>query len=355
VNAGFSGSYDPADVSFLLTPLDLPTLTVAEKEQLLRSGGRHYSEILSAEAPPSAEYLAAYRIALAANAGRLARDVCALAAALAARPASPAGLALVSFARAGTPIGILLGRALRRLGHPASHYSISIVRDRGIDPAALGHVLARHAGGDLVFIDGWTGKGTIARELRGSADLPRLGVAPFLAVVADPAGQADLAATGEDYLIPSGILNGIVSGLVSRSVIPPGLAPGAFHGCRVLHELAEHDLSREFIEAVDGVMQGLGPVPPARWPEAGRADRARACARLVAALQDRFAIADINLIKPGLAEATRAVLRRQPRAVLMAGDDDGTLAHLSLLCAERGVAVTRIADLENYRAVAILA
>lgn len=354
MTACFSGSYDPADVTFLLTPIDLPTTSIAEKEALMREG-RHYSEILSAEVPPSPDYLAAYHSALAENAERLATDICALASALAERPSSPAGLVLVSFARAGTPIGVLINRALCRTGKQVTHYSISIVRDRGIDPAALAYVLARHAPSDVVFIDGWTGKGAISRELRGSIDLLRLGVNPYLVVVADPAGQADLAATGEDYLIPSGILNGIVSGLVSRSVIVPEFPPEVFHACRVLHELADQDLSREFVETIDRIARRLPFVPPAQWPEPKRAQRARSCARLVESLQARYRIADVNLIKPGLAETTRAVLRRNPRVVLMARESSEELVHLLLLCAENNVPVDRTSDLENYLAVAILA
>lgn len=352
----FSGSYDPADVSFLLTPLDLPMMTVAEKESLLRSGARHYSEVLSAESPPSAAYLAAYQAALAQNGARLAADVKALAAALAKRSASPAGLALVSFARAGTPIGVLLRRELARLGMAAQHYSVSIVRDRGIDAAALDHIMARHAPGDVVFVDGWTGKGTISRELRGSPDLPRLGLEPYLVVVADPGGQAELAATGEDYLIPSGILNGIVSGLVSRSAIVPELKPGQFHACRMLHEMAPHDLSRAFVDRIEALICELPSCSPALWSDAERSSRLEACQRLVGRLVTDHGITDVNRIKPGLAEATRAVLRRQPRSLLVSGSEgDGALDHLLLLCAEREVEVTRVDNLEGYRAVALLA
>jgi Phosphoribosyl transferase (PRTase)/PELOTA RNA binding domain len=354
VTAAFPGSYDPADVAFLLTPLELPTISVAEKETLLRTGARHYSELLSAEACPSPAYLAAFRAALAVNGARLARDIAALAAALAQRPAGPGGLAIVSFARAGTPIGVLIGRALRRAGKTAVHYSISIVRDRGIDPAALRHIAARHAPQDIVFVDGWTGKGAIAREMHRSADLAALGIAPYLVVVADPAGQADLAATGEDYLIPSGILNGIVSGLVSRSVIPVDLPPGSFHGCRVLDELAPHDLSREFVNEIDRLVRAHSGTQAAQWTRADRAARSAACARLLRRLAADYAITDINRIKPGLAEATRAVLRRQPRALLARPTDDGALDHLTVLCAERQVPMIRTDDLEGYRAVAIL-
>lgn len=350
----FSGSYDPSDVTFLLTPMEIPLMTVAEKEELLREGRRHYSEVLSAEYPPSPEYLAAYRVALSANSARLAQDIARISGALAKRATSTAGMALVSFARAGTPIGVLLSRALRRAGLTLSHYSISIVRDRGIDETALEYILERHEPRDLVFIDGWTGKGAISRELRKSEFLQHREVEPFLAVVADPAGQADLAATGEDYLIPSGILNGIVSGLVSRSVIPVGLRAGQFHTCRQLHELAPHDISRSFVDEIDNIACGLPQNEAACWPPADRRERAAACARLVASLQERYKLRDVNRIKPGLAEATRAVLRRQPRELLISGPQDGALEHLLLLCSERKVSVRRSNSLEGYRAVAVL-
>jgi hypothetical protein len=181
-------------------------------------------------------------------------------------------------------------------------------------------------------------------------------VEPYLVVVADPGGQAELAATGEDYLIPSGILNGIVSGLVSRSAIVLELAPGQFHACRTLDELAPHDLSRAFVDHIDAIMRELPPPHPAAWSDAARGARLAACQRLVERMIADHAITDVNRIKPGLAEATRAVLRRQPRALLVSGDEtDGALAHLLLLCAERDVPVTRANDLEGYRAVALLA
>jgi hypothetical protein len=351
---GFSGSYDPADVTFLLTPVEIPLITVAEKEELLREGRRHYSEVLSVEAPPSPEYFAAYRAALSANSVRLAQHIVLLSGALAKRPSSRAGIALVSFARAGTPIGVLLSRALRRLGLKHFHYSISIVRDRGLDEAALDYILERHDPCDLVFIDGWTGKGAISMELRKSEFLKRREVKPFLAVVADPAGQADLAATGEDYLIPSGILNGIVSGLISRSVIPNELRAGQFHSCRELHELAPYDVSRSFVDQIDKLSLNLPQSQAARHPPVLRKERSAACARLLATLQERYKLHDVNRIKPGIAEATRAVLRRQPREILIARSIDGELDHLRLLCSEREVPVRHSTSLEGYRAVAIL-
>ena len=117
--APFSGSYDPEDVTFLLKPVTLQPTSVAEKELLIQSGRRHYSEMIPPEPVPGANYLALYRDALTRNAPRLAQDVASLAAALAAR--SKGRVVIASLARAGTPIGVLLLRALRRLGLRATH------------------------------------------------------------------------------------------------------------------------------------------------------------------------------------------------------------------------------------------
>ena len=64
----FSGSYDPDDVIFLLKPAIIAATPVAEKERLIQSGARHYSEMLSAERAPDARYMRLYRAALADNA-----------------------------------------------------------------------------------------------------------------------------------------------------------------------------------------------------------------------------------------------------------------------------------------------
>jgi hypothetical protein len=345
--APFSGSYDPDDVHFLMKPVALAPTEVAAKERLIQSGERHYSEMVPHEKVPGEAYLALYRDALARNGARLARDIADLAGALAQRRPR---VVIASLARAGTPIGVLLRRALRRLGVEAHHYSLSIIRDRGIDREALRHLAARHDPRDTVFVDGWTGKGAIAGELRASL----AGSSPFLAVVADPAGQADLAATSEDYLIPSGILGAIVSGLVSRSILNDALVgPGDFHACVHHRHLAPNDLSRAFVDAIDALAKGERPRPLARTG-AERVEAALACEDLVALLMRRHDVADRNRIKPGIAEATRAVLRRLPERLLVRDEGDADVSHLLLLARERGLAVGPLPADSRYRAVTII-
>ena len=46
------------------------------------------------------------------------------------------------------------------------HYSISIIRGRGIDDNAMKYLLSRYEPGQLLFVDGWIGKGAILNELK---------------------------------------------------------------------------------------------------------------------------------------------------------------------------------------------
>ena len=348
----FSGSYDPADVTFLLKPVTFAPTAIAEKEASIQSGKRHYSEMLSPETPPGETYLALYRAALDRNGARLAQDIATLAAALDLRSAGRPEIVLASLVRAGTPIGILLARALRRRGRHVAHYSISIIRDRGIDMQALAHIAARHDPADTVFVDGWTGKGAIAGELH--ATLAGTRFAPTLAVIADPAGRADIAATDDDYLIASGLLNGIVSGLVSRSILNADVVgPGDFHACVYYREQAAHDLSRAFVEHIDTLAAAAAPTTPIGIA-VHRAALAAECDALVATLMTMTGTTDRNRIKPGIAEATRALLRRLPDRLFVRDFADPDIAHLLHLAATKALHVGHLPPGSRYRAVAII-
>jgi len=350
---GFSGSYDPHDVTFLLKPVTMAATDVAEKEAAIQSGRHHYSEMIAPEGIPDQTYLALYYAALARNGERLAGDVASLAAALAQRRRGRE-IVLVSLARAGTPIGVLLARTLRAWGQRAVHYSISIIRDRGIDPVALAHIAARHDPRDAVFVDGWTGKGAIARELRTALAGNEHGFAPELAVIADPAGQADFAASDDDYLIASGLLNGIVSGLVSRSILNDRVVgPRDFHACVTYPQFAHADLSGAFVDAV-------GPMAANARPQAighhaaRREALSQGCEQLVETLLASAGTADRNRIKPGIAEATRALLRRMPERLLVRDPADDDVAHLIHLAHGHGIPIEPLAPDCHYRAVAII-
>lgn len=347
-----SGSYLPADVHILLRAMELAPTSVLEKERSIQRQQKHYSEMLGREEVPSGSHLAHFERALENNASRMAADVQALALGLAARYRQ-APIVLVSFVRAGLPVGVLLRRALLEQGRDVHHYGISIVRGRGIDTVALEHIIARHGARSIAFVDGWTGKGAIATELKRSlAGDHRFPDVPQLVVLADPCGRAWLAASAQDWLIPSGVLGATVSGLVSRSVWP---TDAGLHGCVVQHDLKAHDLTRPFIERVDAVRATVRASAAVPWAPAHADALQAATAKVFEYLCERFDTNDLNRIKPGIAEATRAVFRRVPDQVLVRDRCDPDVQLLIHLTRHAGIEVQEAGTaLGSYRAATLI-
>jgi len=339
------GSYAPDDVTFLLTDISdrIHEQPIEEREAALRSGARHYSETLAAERPLTPRYRELVDGLLLSGATRVAEMVAVLGERLLAECGPD--LVLVSLARAGTPVGVQIRRWLRRRhGIEVPHYGISIIRDRGIDMAAMRWLAAHHDPATLRLVDGWTGKGVICAEV--AAAVPGLAAEgitldPAVAVLADPGRATRLFATREDVLIPSACLNATISGLVSRTVLDKDLiGPDDFHGVKWYRELAAHDRSTDWIEMVEARFDAVGAAVPARLAaldgEAPADGRGMAETR---ALMAELGIEDVNLLKPGIGEATRVLLRRVPRMVLIDPVRRGDLTHVVELARERGVPV----------------
>lgn len=354
----FSGSYLAQDVAFLLTQIEMQPITnLDEKERLIQSGKRHYSELISIECLPSAPYLSLFHRAASANLPRMARDLIRVARVI--QQKRPNGIVLVSLARAGTPIGVALKRLYQDyFGRDVAHYSVSIIRDRGIDTAALDYICARHTPNSIAFIDGWTGKGAISGELHRAIsrynEARSVEVASELFVLADLAGTSGGCGSTDDYLIPSSILNATVSGLVSRTILNETIKPGQFHGCLFYRHLQKHDLSRWFI---DELMAAVGtrfatdnkqPIPVCDLQAASARSQV-----IVSNLMETFGIDNRNYIKPGIGESTRSLLRRAPRVLCLNSADDPETAHLRVLAKERGVPVGIMSSLP-LKAAAII-
>lgn len=360
----FSGSYPASDVRFLLKPIAVANTPVGIKEALIQSGQKHYSEMLTHENPPDEAYLGLFHQALADNKTLMAMDIMRLAERIVA--SRPRDITLVSLARAGTPIGVLLNRVLKKHFHTtADHYSISIIRDIGIDENALLHILKSHAADSIVFIDGWTGKGVIARQLtislREFKEKHRIEIRPELYVLADLSGMASVSASSEDYLIPSSILNATVSGLISRSVIDRSqLSASDFHGCLFYEKFAKADLSLLFIETliaeIDKLAENPSDLPPANQTVGDRQVKSmlrERSERFLDWIGQDYRISNHNLIKPGIGEATRAILRREADLLLIKQQNDPAIKHLIFLAESKNIRMQCISHLP-YRAVALI-
>ncbi|MBQ9407550.1 MAG: hypothetical protein IJU37_12540 [Desulfovibrio sp.] len=348
----FSGSYSPQDIVFLLQPADIPLTCLETKERLLQSGQKHYSDMLSEERPPSEEHMRIYHSAMQRGAARLALETLALASAIARRHQTTATITLASIARAGCPLGVLLKRALRSMGYAdVRHFGISVIRDRGVDKAAMTEIGKMAPGQNLYFVDGWTGKGAIAQELRRS-----LCAAPCtLVVLSDLCGQADVAASQEDWLIPFGILGAAISGLISRTV----WSDQGLHRCRLWKELQPWDISQKFADEVSALWTPAMLSKARQLPCESSAESKIAARRRTEALVGRimrdYGISSRNRIKPGIAEATRALLRRVPEVVFVRNLDDPDLELLLHLAAKNSVQVRSQGDaIAPYKAVTVI-
>ncbi|GCD46087.1 phosphoribosyltransferase [Streptomyces paromomycinus] len=341
-------SYAPDEVGWLLQDLSSITLEAPteEREEAIQAGGAHYAESLPVEYQPSERYQALFHSALETSADRIARAVGAVTEmVIAERSARPV---LVSLARAGTPVGVLMRRwALHAHGLDLPHYAVSIVRGRGIDTTALRWLAAHHDPADVVFVDGWTGKGAITRELaQALRDFP--GFDPRIAVLADPGGCVDTYGTRDDFLIPSACLNSTVSGLISRTVLRDDLVgPDDFHGAKFYRDLAPSDLSRVLIDTVAARFDEVAEQVEIDVKELAAADRTPTWAGWAAVerISEAYGIHDVNLVKPGVGETTRVLLRRVPWKILARRGAGTDLDHVRLLAEQRGVPVEEVDEL----------
>jgi len=343
------GSYHPDDVGWLLTDLSDADIEapIEEREEAIATGGAHYAESLPIEYQPTDEYKALYATALAESAGRLAHAVGTVTELLLSIRGDD--IVLVSLARAGTPIGILMRRwAAQEHGVDLPHYAVSIVRGRGIDTVALDYLARQHDPASVVFVDGWTGKGAITRELAAAVAAHAGGFVPEMAVLADPGHCVSIYGTRDDYLIPSACLNSTVSGLVSRTVLNADLIkPGMFHGAKFYRGLAPADVSGAFLDAVSTKFGAVRTAVDRDWPDLAAADRRPTWSgwAAVQGIADTYGMGDLTLVKPGVGEATRVLLRRVPWKILVRPDAGADLAHIKVLAAQRGVDVVEVDDL----------
>lgn len=348
------GSYSPSDVKFLLRDLSHVTLekSVEERESSIQSGKMHYSEMLPIEFQPNTEYMALYKQILEQNAEKVAHCV----AVVSEKVVGYRGLnqlVLVSLARAGTPIGILMKRYIQHYyGIDVPHYSLSIIRDRGIDETALQYLFQQHPHATIQFVDGWTGKGAITRELDeaimqwNARHEQKLDA--YLAVLADPGYCAHFSGTMEDFLIPSACLNSTVSGLVSRTVLNDAfMEPGDFHGAKYYQELREFDVSNAYIDAIvkhyddqlseqaKAIIEEQPIINTPTWQGM----------EAIKTIQQHYTIANTHHIKPGVGETTRVLLRRIPWKILVNPAVTQDLSHIYLLAKARGVSVESYAEM----------
>ncbi|MBF0112207.1 MAG: hypothetical protein HQK74_05680 [Desulfamplus sp.] len=119
---------------------------------------------------------------------------------------NPKKLLFISILRAGVPITEWLCQMIPE----AQGVTLSLFVGIGIDRVALDAIKRDFPDRTPIFVDGWTGKGGVAREIK------KLKIAP-LAVLIDPWGWADFAGVQEDIFCPSACFTGVATLGFSRT------------------------------------------------------------------------------------------------------------------------------------------
>ncbi|MGB3368478.1 MAG: phosphoribosyltransferase [Acidaminobacteraceae bacterium] len=341
------GSYSEDDVVFLLKEV---SSQVKEQDNFSREkaiqSGVHYSEMLPIEYKPTDEYLDIFHKSLKSFSKKLA-----LAVAITAEKIIKArgeDVVLVSLARAGSPAGVLFKRYLKSVHKiNVAHYSISIIRGRGIDENAIKFVVNNHPNQNIQFVDGWTGKGAITKELKEAIDKFKVdygdpGTLNYeLAVIADPGHCVEIYGTREDFLIPNACLNSTVSGLLSRTVFRDDIVSGEdYHGVKYYRELESEDLSNYYIEEVETYFDDVSSeaIALSRDFNIENEDPKWLGLEDVSNIERDFNIESVHFIKPGIGETTRVLLRRIPWKILVREDSEN-LEHVLKLAKEKNIPV----------------
>lgn len=320
-------TFPPHDVTFHLDTGFPRLVSVAEKEALIRSGESYGTLLTPEDAPVWGEH---FDRTLHTFAPRTAGLVAGVTRQILEHHAAPV---LISLARGGTPAGALIRREARRLGLDWPHHSVSIMRSEGLDLQAYREVLNAHPERDVIFVDGWTGKGSIMAALTTSVKGARL------AVLSDPAGVSTYAGTYEDVLIPHALLNATVCGLLSRTF----LQGKGRHAVILEERLKENDRTAAYLDMVSHATPTL--------QERGR--RPGTPVEYTLAIAAQYGVTDPHRIKPSVGEASRVLLRRAPRELLLRQLNHPDTQHLEDEARRRGVAVYVHPDLP-YQACALI-
>lgn len=382
-------TFNKDDVTMLLkdlTQAGMPALSAEEREKYIQSGV-HYSEMLPLEYVPTDDYIRIYEKSLAEQSYETASAIGTMCEAVIVNkkmrekdeeiPESH-NIAVVSLARAGTSIGVLFKRYMNII-HPeynVKHYSISIIRGKGIDRNAMNYIAEHENVSDIIFLDGWTGKGAIDNVLKSEVKQLKLAepekwakLSDELVVMADPANICNVCGTHEDLLVPSSCLNSTVTGLVSRTILNEkyiDMNNGDFHGAVYLGtnpDMVKADKTYEFIDSIvkffntyDSDVVNIFRNKAKELIAVGVYAKTKGV-DIVKEIARQENIDDYNKIKPGIGECTRVLLRRVPKKILVNNNSIGekSLEHVFQLCKERKVPIEASTNTGMYKVIGIIA
>lgn len=354
MNLHFHGSYLADDVTVLLQPYAFTSLAQTDISGL-GSVGMEMAQEAAHQRLFDGSYMRLFEDSLQRNCDRVALDAVRIARALHQRHGHD--IAIVSLMRAGTVAGVLLQRALRLMGCRSTHYTTNVVQ--GLRCAeALDVILSRHSDGKVVFVDGWTGKGSVAGQLKkfiaGFNQQRGTKVSAELTVFSDPGGVAALSAGGDEYMQPHALLRVTGSGLFSGAIADadPDAVP-FLDACVHYDNLKKFDVTQYHLGQITAAAARLLNASAATWTDQNRQPLREIGLRFVEESRSRYG-ADTR-VRPGLCEAARALVKYNPKMVLrLRNAADPDVPALIALAERKGHAIHVDSNLPYRAAVMVL-
>lgn len=345
-----NSTYKKEDCIFLLKDLTniIPSTSLEEKEKMI-ANGRNYSEMITDESAVSITMNQLFQELVQDEKKDLAKYIAIVSQGIMELYRRPI---LVSLARAGTPIGVLIKRYIKfKYNIDLPHYSISIIREKGIDENAIKYILKKEDSENLVFIDGWTGKGSITRELEKSItqynQKYKTHISSDLVVLADPAKKSLLSGTKKDICIPNACLNSTVSGLVSRTIENCNyINETDFHGAKVFSYLKDSDYTNYFIDEIEKEFS------KERRNITLGTDK-NYVSKVLKQIMTEYKITDQNKIKLSIGETSRALIRRIPKLILVKDKTNSNLKFILEMAKEKDIEVKET-NTFDYECIGIL-
>jgi hypothetical protein len=124
----------------------------------------------------------------------------------------------------------------------------------------------------------------------------------------------------------------------------------------VYDHLHEHDVSIPFIEAIEEKRKALPEqFPSIPWLAEEKANLQSRALSVIENIAKEIGITNLNRIKPGIAEATRAVLRRVPDRVMVRSLEDADVQLLRILTERAGIEIEEVGEsIAPYRAITVI-
>ena len=335
-------SYKKGDVELLLKDLTDKVNTISiDKKNKMQKNGLDVKDVVTDEFPIDKKYFdicfdttKVYAKQTAIAVGNLAEQIYKI---------KKENAVLVSILRAGTLTGILVKRYLKnKYNINVFHYSISLPNfDKQNETK---YILSKHKAKDIIFIDGWTGKGTATKKIEDFASkINDLGT--DLAVLSDSINICKFCGIREDIAIPQAPFNACVTGLVGIPITSSKyINKDDFTGSTYLEKLEKIDITNWYIDLIeqnfdyklcnsDNYKENVNPVE----------ELSELCFKYSVESKD---------VNPGINEAARAILRRNLKKLLVKDKSDIQVMQIVKLAQYKNIEIEEY-NFKYYKAATI--